>query len=192
MTSAAAVRGNRLEKHAESGRLARPPGGGPVETGGLSGSPRCVRVSVNARRPVSETVCGRVKGRRGTAGGHFPAASPLTLPPPNEPSCRSYRRSRGPWRAAGRPRPMRRAEVWWAELPPPVGPRPVVVLTRNAVSDAIGAVVVALVTRTSWRPSDRLMNTRSTMCVGDRSAEGNPRHRPRLPFRTMVSRSDLA
>ena len=44
---------------------------------------------------------------------------------------------------------MRRAEVWWAELQPPVGPRPVVVLTRNAVSDTIGAVVVALVTRTS-------------------------------------------
>ena len=44
---------------------------------------------------------------------------------------------------------MRRAEVWWAELPPPVGPRPVVVLTRNAVSDTIGAVVMALVTRTS-------------------------------------------
>jgi len=44
---------------------------------------------------------------------------------------------------------MRRAEVWWAELPPPVGPRPVVVLTRNAVCDTIGAVVVALVTRTS-------------------------------------------
>ena len=51
--------------------------------------------------------------------------------------------------AAKRPGPMRRAEVWWAELPPPVGPRPVVVLTRNAVSDTIGAVVVALVTRTS-------------------------------------------
>jgi mRNA interferase MazF len=44
---------------------------------------------------------------------------------------------------------MRRAEVWWADLPPPVGPRPVVVVTRNAVSDTIGAVVVALVTRTS-------------------------------------------
>jgi mRNA interferase MazF len=44
---------------------------------------------------------------------------------------------------------MRRAEVWWAELPPPVGPRPVVMLTRNAVCDTIGAVVVALVTRTS-------------------------------------------
>jgi mRNA interferase MazF len=44
---------------------------------------------------------------------------------------------------------MLRAEVWWADLPPPVGPRPVVVLTRDAVCDTIGAVVVALVTRTS-------------------------------------------
>jgi mRNA interferase MazF len=44
---------------------------------------------------------------------------------------------------------MRRAEIWWAELPPPVGPRPVVVLTRNAVVDSIGAIVVALVTRTA-------------------------------------------
>lgn len=43
---------------------------------------------------------------------------------------------------------MRRGEVWWAELPPPVKSRPVVVLTRNAVVDTIGSVVVALVTRT--------------------------------------------
>lgn len=43
---------------------------------------------------------------------------------------------------------MKRAEVWWAELPPPVGSRPVVVLTRDAVLERIGAVVVALVTRT--------------------------------------------
>lgn len=43
---------------------------------------------------------------------------------------------------------MRRAEVWWAELPPPVGNRPVVVLTRNAVVGSIGSIVVALVTRT--------------------------------------------
>jgi len=43
---------------------------------------------------------------------------------------------------------MKRAEVWWAELPPPVNPRPVVVLTRDAVVNSIGAVVVALVTRT--------------------------------------------
>lgn len=43
---------------------------------------------------------------------------------------------------------MKRGEVWWAELPPPVGSRPVVVLTRDAVLHSIGAVVVALVTRT--------------------------------------------
>lgn len=43
---------------------------------------------------------------------------------------------------------MRRAEVWWAELPAPIGPRPVVVLTRDAVVDSIDALVVALVTRT--------------------------------------------
>ncbi len=44
---------------------------------------------------------------------------------------------------------MRRAEIWWAELPPPVGPRPVVILTRNSVIDTIGAVIVGLVTRTA-------------------------------------------
>lgn len=43
---------------------------------------------------------------------------------------------------------MQRGEVWWAELPPPVGPRPVLILTRNAVVNSIGAVVVGVVTRT--------------------------------------------
>lgn len=43
---------------------------------------------------------------------------------------------------------MKRGEVWWAELPPPVGTRPVIVLTRDAVLDNIGGIVVALVTRT--------------------------------------------
>jgi len=43
---------------------------------------------------------------------------------------------------------VRRGEVWWAELPPPVGNRPVVILTRDAVVQSIGALVVALVTRT--------------------------------------------
>lgn len=42
---------------------------------------------------------------------------------------------------------MRRAEVWWAELPAPVG-RPVVILTGDAVLHSIGSVVVTLVTRT--------------------------------------------
>ncbi len=43
---------------------------------------------------------------------------------------------------------MKRGEVWWAELPPPVGPRPVVILTRDRVLPSIDSVVVALVTRT--------------------------------------------
>jgi len=41
-----------------------------------------------------------------------------------------------------------RAEVWWAELLPPVGDRPVVVLTRDSVLHSIGSIVVTLVTRT--------------------------------------------
>ena len=42
---------------------------------------------------------------------------------------------------------MKRGEIWWAELPPPVGSRPVEILTRDAVLDNIGGIVVALVTR---------------------------------------------
>ena len=71
---------------------------------------------------------------------------PRTSPPPSWPCCPSCPRSRALRGAARRPGPMRRAEVWWAELPPPVGPRPVVVLTRDAVCDTIGAVVAALIT----------------------------------------------
>lgn len=44
--------------------------------------------------------------------------------------------------------PMRRGEVWWAELPQPSGNRPAVILTRNEVVNSIGGVVVALVTTT--------------------------------------------
>ncbi|MEK7792972.1 MAG: type II toxin-antitoxin system PemK/MazF family toxin [Candidatus Hydrogenedentota bacterium] len=42
---------------------------------------------------------------------------------------------------------MRRGEIWWADLARPVGGRPVVILTRNAVVNSIGAVAVAIVTR---------------------------------------------
>ncbi len=38
--------------------------------------------------------------------------------------------------------------MWWAELPPPVGSRPIVIPTRDSVLHTIGAIVVALVTRT--------------------------------------------
>ncbi|HWO25593.1 MAG TPA: type II toxin-antitoxin system PemK/MazF family toxin [Kofleriaceae bacterium] len=43
---------------------------------------------------------------------------------------------------------MRRGEIWWADLPVPVGSRPVVILTRDAVLHSIQSVVVGLVTRT--------------------------------------------
>lgn len=42
---------------------------------------------------------------------------------------------------------MRRGEIWWVELPAPIGNRPVVILTRDAVLHSIGSIVVALVTR---------------------------------------------
>ncbi len=42
---------------------------------------------------------------------------------------------------------MKRREIWWAELPPPVGNRPVVILTRDKVFQSIGGIVVALVVR---------------------------------------------
>jgi mRNA interferase MazF len=41
---------------------------------------------------------------------------------------------------------MVRGEVWWASTPG--GDRPVLVLTRDPVADRIGAVVVAVCTRT--------------------------------------------
>ncbi len=43
---------------------------------------------------------------------------------------------------------MRRGEVWWADLPPPVGRRPVVLLSRDAAYRVRTAVTVAPVTRT--------------------------------------------
>lgn len=43
---------------------------------------------------------------------------------------------------------MRRGEVWWADLPEPVGSRPVVILTRDTVLHSVQSIVVGLVTRT--------------------------------------------
>ena len=43
---------------------------------------------------------------------------------------------------------MRRAEVWWSELPPPVGRRPVLLLSRNSAYSVRTSVTVAMVTRT--------------------------------------------
>jgi mRNA interferase MazF len=41
---------------------------------------------------------------------------------------------------------MRRGEVWWAELPPPAGRRPVVLLSRNQAYAVRELVTVAPVT----------------------------------------------
>ena len=43
---------------------------------------------------------------------------------------------------------MRRGEVWWAELPLPIGRRPVLLLSRDAAYSVRTSVTVAIVTRT--------------------------------------------
>ncbi|MGH2707062.1 MAG: type II toxin-antitoxin system PemK/MazF family toxin [Actinomycetota bacterium] len=43
---------------------------------------------------------------------------------------------------------MRRAEIYWANLGPPTGRSPVLVVTRNAAIPALAAVVVAPIART--------------------------------------------
>ena len=43
---------------------------------------------------------------------------------------------------------MRRGEVWWAELPPPTGRRPVLLLSRDAAYSVRTSVTVAIITRT--------------------------------------------
>ncbi|MBM4381807.1 MAG: type II toxin-antitoxin system PemK/MazF family toxin [Deltaproteobacteria bacterium] len=50
---------------------------------------------------------------------------------------------------------MRRGEVWWAELPAPVGRRPVVLLSRNEAYAVRELVIVAPVTTRARRiPSE--------------------------------------
>ena len=44
---------------------------------------------------------------------------------------------------------MRRGEVWWANLPPPSGRRPVVLLSRDAAYRVRTSVTVGVVTRTA-------------------------------------------
>lgn len=61
---------------------------------------------------------------------------------------------------------MRRGEVWWAELPAPVGRRPVVLLSRNAAYRVRELVTVAPVTK-------RVRGIVSEVSLG--SEEGLPR-----------------
>ena len=43
---------------------------------------------------------------------------------------------------------MRRGEVWWAKLPPPIGKRPALLLSRNAAYRVRTSITVAIATRT--------------------------------------------
>lgn len=43
---------------------------------------------------------------------------------------------------------MRRGEVWWAELPPPAGRRPVLLLSRDRAYRVRTSVTFAVITRT--------------------------------------------
>jgi mRNA interferase MazF len=43
---------------------------------------------------------------------------------------------------------MRQYEIWWADLPHPVGRRPVLLLTRSAAYAYLNKVIVAEITRT--------------------------------------------
>lgn len=45
---------------------------------------------------------------------------------------------------------MRRGEIWWAELPAPIGPRPVVLLSRDEAYQVRELITVAVVTTTVW------------------------------------------
>jgi len=71
---------------------------------------------------------------------------------------------------------MQRGEIWWADMPLPVGRRPVVLLSRNAAYDIRNAVTVAPVTRT-------IRNIKSEVCVG---SEQN------LPYQSVINLDDMA
>ncbi len=43
---------------------------------------------------------------------------------------------------------MRRGEIYWAELGPPAGRRPVLIVSRNAAIEVLSGIVVAPITRT--------------------------------------------
>ena len=43
---------------------------------------------------------------------------------------------------------MKRGEVWWADLPAPIGRRPVLIVTRSSVVPFRNQLVIAEITRT--------------------------------------------
>ena len=86
---------------------------------------------------------------------------------------------------------MKRGEVWWAELPPPVGSRPVVILTRDTVLQNIGAVVVALVTRTVRQlPTEIVLGRRQGLPVRCVANLDNVLTVPRHRFKRLMGACD--
>jgi len=66
---------------------------------------------------------------------------------------------------------MRRGEIWWAELDPPAGRRPVVLLSRDEAYAIRSLVIVApITTRIRHIPSEVLLGTDDGMpqdCVAN-------------------------
>ncbi len=66
---------------------------------------------------------------------------------------------------------MQRAEVWWANLPSPIGRRPVVLISRDRAIQVRDVVIVAVVTRTIRDiPSEVLLTSEEGMpaeCVAN-------------------------
>ena len=56
---------------------------------------------------------------------------------------------------------MNRGEVWWVDLPAPVGRRPVLILTRSSAVAARNQVVVAQITKTIHRIQSEVHLTRA-------------------------------
>jgi len=61
---------------------------------------------------------------------------------------------------------MHRGEVWWAELPEPIGKRPTLLLSRDAAYDVRISVTVAVITSTIRNiPVEVLLGQQDRMSV---------------------------
>ncbi len=84
---------------------------------------------------------------------------------------------------------MRRGEVWWAELPAPVGRRPVVLLSRNAAYRVRELVTVAPVTtRVRGIPSEVPLGSDEGL---PRACAANLDSIATIPKRSLASRISM-
>lgn len=84
---------------------------------------------------------------------------------------------------------MRRGEVWWAELPAPVGRRPVVLLSRNAAYRVRELVTVAPVTtRVRGIPSEVPLGSDEGL---PRACAANLDSITTIPKRSLASRISM-